>query len=195
MLKRKGSLSVDELSQALGITPMGIRQHLAILERDDLVTPSQVRRGIGRPSHLYSLTETAQDHFPKHYEEFAISLIKDLVEMAGPEKLEELLARRVDREVKVLKERWQGLNFNQRVEELGKLLDEHGSMGDVQRLEDGSYAIREFNCSIHKIAQAHPVVCEYEKRMVERALGCIVHTEECLAHGGQRCTYIVRPAV
>ncbi|MHB8757842.1 MAG: helix-turn-helix transcriptional regulator [Bacillota bacterium] len=195
MLKRKGSLSVDELSQELRITPMGIRQHLAILERDALVTPSQVRRGIGRPSHLYSLTETAEDIFPKHYEEFAIGLISDLIELAGPEKLQELLAFRINREVKALKERWQGLDFEQRVLEFGKLLDAHGAMGDVQRLDDGSYAIREFNCSIYKIAQAHPVVCDFEKKLVEGVLGCTVQTEECLAHGAQRCTYVVRPAV
>lgn len=195
MLKRKGSLSVDELSQELGITPMGIRQHLAILERDALVTPSQVRRGIGRPSHLYSLTDAAQELFPKHYEEFALSLIKDLIEVAGPDQFEAILARRIDREAKALKERWQGLDFDRRVQEFGKLLEEMGAMGEVQRLEDGSYAIREFNCGIYKIAQAHPLICDFEKKMVEEALGCQVKTEECAVHGGQHCTYIVRPAV
>lgn len=58
-LKKQGSLSVDDLSRCLGITPMGIRQHLAVLERDNLVMISSVRRGMGRPSYLYRLTELA----------------------------------------------------------------------------------------------------------------------------------------
>ncbi|MHB8926061.1 MAG: helix-turn-helix transcriptional regulator [Bacillota bacterium] len=195
ILKKKGRLSVDELSHQLGITPMGVRQHLAILERDDLVTPSQVRRGIGRPSHLYSLTEAAQDLFPKHYEEFAINLINDLIELGGQDRLQDILELRVQRISKELSDRWQGLGFEERVREFGKMLDTKGSMGEVEKLEDGAFAIREFNCGIYKIAQAHPIVCEFEKRLVERALGCSVQAEECIANGAQRCCYVVRAAV
>ncbi len=191
-LKKKGSLSVDELSQHLGITPMGIRQHLAILERDDLVTPSQVRRGIGRPSHLYSLTEAAQELFPKHYEAFAINLINDIVDLYGPGKLRELLEMRIDRQAKEMGDKLAGLSFDQRVQEFGKALENQGSMAELQKLEDGSYIVREFNCGIYQIAQAHPIVCEFERKMVERVLGGVVHVEECIAHGGQRCAYVVK---
>lgn len=191
-LKKKGSLSVDELSQHLGITPMGIRQHLAILERDDLVTPSQVRRGIGRPSHLYSLTEAAQELFPKHYELFAINLINDIVDLYGPDKLKELLEMRIERESKELGDKLAGLPFEQKVQEFSKVLENQGSMAEIQKLEDGSYIVREFNCGIYQIAQAHPIICEYERKMVERVLGGAVEVQECVAHGGQRCAYVVK---
>jgi predicted ArsR family transcriptional regulator len=183
---------VDELSQHLGITPMGIRQHLAILERDDLVTPSQVRRGIGRPSHLYSLTEAAQELFPKHYEAFAINLINDIVDLFGPDRLKELLEMRIQRMVKEMGDRLAGMTFDQKVQEFAKTLEAQGSMPELQKLEDGSYIVREFNCGIYQIAQAHPIICDYERKLVEKVLGGAVQVEECIAHGGQRCAYVVK---
>ncbi len=48
-LKKDGGMTCQELAEALGITSMGVRRHLIMLERDGLVTYSAVQRGLGRP--------------------------------------------------------------------------------------------------------------------------------------------------
>ncbi len=49
LLRRKGPMTAGELSDDLGIGSVGVRQHLALLERDGLVQISGVRRSVGRP--------------------------------------------------------------------------------------------------------------------------------------------------
>ncbi|HYM70676.1 MAG TPA: winged helix-turn-helix transcriptional regulator, partial [bacterium] len=71
LIKRHGPLTVQELSRRLEITPMGVRQHLAILERDGQLRSDGVRRGQGRPSRVYSITPEGDKIFPRTYEEVA----------------------------------------------------------------------------------------------------------------------------
>ena len=59
LLRRRGEMTATELSERLGIGAVGVRQHMALLERDGLVHTAAVRRGVGRPSHLYALTPAA----------------------------------------------------------------------------------------------------------------------------------------
>ena len=60
LIKRHGPMTVQELSQRLAITPMGVRQHLAILEQADAqVQMVQMACGArqGRSqSRVYSIT-------------------------------------------------------------------------------------------------------------------------------------------
>ena len=59
-LKRSGGSSVEELSTSLGLARMTIRQHLATLERDALVSSREVRRATGRPHYVFSLTDSGE---------------------------------------------------------------------------------------------------------------------------------------
>ena len=78
MLKKVGGLTADDLSKRIGITPMGVRQHLIALERKGIVNYDARKHGIGRPVFIYNLTEKADDIFPKIYGEFSLGLLKDL---------------------------------------------------------------------------------------------------------------------
>ncbi|MDA8085331.1 MAG: winged helix-turn-helix transcriptional regulator [Nitrospiraceae bacterium] len=65
LLKKNDGLTTGELSRHVGITPMGIRQHLLALERKNLIRYEMKKNGIGRPAFVYRLTELADDVFPK----------------------------------------------------------------------------------------------------------------------------------
>lgn len=65
LLRRQGQMTAAELSDALGIGAVGVRQHLALLDRDDLVRANGVRRGVGRPSHLYMLHRASRSTLPQ----------------------------------------------------------------------------------------------------------------------------------
>ena len=75
LLRRHGQMTAAELSDALGIGAVGIRQHLALLDRDGLVHTAGVRRGVGRPSHLYGLTGQAEALFPKRYDRLVMDAL------------------------------------------------------------------------------------------------------------------------
>ena len=59
---------------------MAVRKHLNVLERDSLLTISEVRQPMGRPLLVYSLSPKAEELFPKNYEHMAVEFLHDLKE-------------------------------------------------------------------------------------------------------------------
>src|ERR1700741_3691752 len=66
-LLRAADRTVNELADAVGLTDNAVRTHLAALERDGLVVMRGVRRGGGKPAHVYGLTTEAEALFPRAY--------------------------------------------------------------------------------------------------------------------------------
>jgi len=94
LLRRQSTMTAAELSDALGIGAVGVRQHLALLDRDGLVHTTGVRRGVGRPSHLYALTAAAEALFPKRYDRMAMDALAFVAARGGPEAIDQLFAER-----------------------------------------------------------------------------------------------------
>src|SRR5690348_8156311 len=92
LLRRQGQMTAAELSDALGIGAVGVRQHLALLDRDGLVRTAGVRRGVGRPSHLYALTEHAEALFPKRYDRLALDALAFVEAQGGAQAIDQLFA-------------------------------------------------------------------------------------------------------
>src|SRR5512137_838616 len=97
LLKKRGGMTAKDLGEALGITSMAVRRHLSALERDDLISAATVRRPMGRPTYVYSLTALADDLFPKNYPQLMIGLLEDIKALDGEEKIDQLFLRREER--------------------------------------------------------------------------------------------------
>lgn len=195
LLRKQGPLSANELAKALGITDIAVRRHLNTLERDQMLSVHTVRQAMGRPTYIYSLTEQAEDVFPKHYADITLELLQDLEEMHGTEVIDELFERREARLVKKYKER---MNADEPLEDLvaqlSKIQEERGYMAEWRTDEDGSrYVLTEHNCPIHSVAQHYTQACDSELSLFQKVLGAEVKQLECKAKGGQRCIYEVRP--
>ena len=78
LLKRTGSVTVEEAAGALAVASMTARQHLVGLERDGLVQSEKVRRSTGRPHFLYSLTPKGEEMFPRRYDLLAQILLDEV---------------------------------------------------------------------------------------------------------------------
>ena len=87
LLRQRGGMTVEDLSQNIGITSVAVRQHLDVLEASGLVQTTTERRPIGRPRRVYSLTDLADDLFPKSYHILANVLLQQLQEIAGPSQV------------------------------------------------------------------------------------------------------------
>ena len=66
-LKEHGRASVSDLAAAVGVKTVTVRHHLHTLQADGLVGVEEERQGVGRPRHIYSLTEAGQSLFPQKY--------------------------------------------------------------------------------------------------------------------------------
>ena len=194
LLKKNGSLSIDDLSAQLGITPRGIRQHLIYLERQGLVDYFAKRHGVGRPAFLYKLTEKADDFFPKAYHEFIIGTFKDLEKTDGKEKIDDIFRRRKDR---ILREKKEALSdkksIHDKVYTLKDVLESDGYILELYE-EDNKYTLKNFNCPISKVASEFRDACKHELEMYRELLKKEVTRQACLAEGALSCTYIIPKA-
>jgi predicted ArsR family transcriptional regulator len=194
LLKRRGTMSIDELSKELNITSMGIRQHLLSLERRNLIDFITKRQGIGRPAFLYKLTEKADEIFPKNYCEFTIDMLKDIEKNDGPDKINDIFKWR---KMRILKETKDALSdkrsFQDKVYEFSHLLESKGYFADLSSV-DHNYILKHFNCPIAKLASEYREACQYELQMYKELFGKEVTREECIALGNLSCTYIIPKA-
>jgi len=193
MLKTKGALTVSEMSKELGITEMAVRRHLNTLERDELIRSSLVRQAMGRPTNLYSLTEKAQEHFPKTYRDFAKDILDGIYELEGMDKIQQLFDMREERlRARYMEKMPEALpSIEEKVEALIKIQNEKGYMVDLEETEDGYY-IKENNCPISDIAKQYNHACEGEKKLFTNLLGSEVEAVQCMASGDQKCVYFVK---
>lgn len=194
LLRRRGPMTAAELSDTLGIGAVGVRQHLALLERDNLVRPAGVRRGVGRPSNLYALTEAAEELFPKRYDRLALDALAFVESYGGSAALDQLFSARQQQLAAQYAPRLAGKSPAEQVAELAAILNEQGYMCEWQQLPDGTFMLIEHNCPVDCVAQSYHQACVHELTLYESLLGVPLVREEALTEGGTCCRYrIGRP--
>ena len=193
MLKMNASLTVSEISKELGITEMAVRRHLNTLERDEFIKSSLVRQAMGRPTNLYSLTEKAENQFPKAYQNLALDILDDFFEEEeGTEKVKEIFDRREKRLRKAYEKKMQGMSsLDEKVKALANLQNDKGYIVEMNETEDG-YFIKEYNCPISEVAKVYNFACEGERKLFENVLKAEVESVECMARGDHSCIYVVK---
>src|SRR5688500_7200824 len=85
LLKRAGSITIEEAAGALSVASMTARQHLAGLEKDGLVTAEKVRRSLGRPHYLFTLTLKGEDLFPRRFDLLAQIFLEEVGSLSSTE--------------------------------------------------------------------------------------------------------------
>jgi len=193
ILQKDGTATVDSLSKALQLAPATIRRHLDILQRDNLVTFTQVRKPTGRPEYSFSLTETGYEALPKGYDVLLMDLVRELTELAadeiagktGAELLTLLLIRMGEREA-ATSSRGKG-----DVEEtLTRVLEERNLAPVVEQDEEGLH-ITVTNCPFRSVAKSEEAVCVFHKSLISAIVGSEVKQKADIARGGRHCSYLI----
>jgi predicted ArsR family transcriptional regulator len=189
LLRRHSEMTALELSEALRVGAVGVRQHLALLERDGLVRIAGLRRNVGRPSHLYTLTPEAEERFPRRYDRLAVDMVIYVAEVAGSDAVDEVLARRRAAMARELAPSLAGKGRAEQVAALAGLLAEQGYMCEWEQEADGSYTLTEYNCPVDCVARRHPGFCAQEILLYEELLGAPITREGTIAEGAACCRY------
>lgn len=192
MLKMNGTLTVSEISKDLGITEMAVRRHLNTLERDELIKSSIVRQAMGRPTNIYSLTEKAENQFPKAYRNLALDILDGILEEDGEQKIKDIFEKREKRLRDNYLKQMEGLtNLEDKVNRLVMIQNEKGYMVDSEETDNG-YLIKEYNCPISEIAKEYNHACDGERQLFENILDVEVESVKCMARGDHNCVYLVK---
>lgn len=189
LLRRHGQMTATELSQELNIGAVGVRQHLTLLERDNMVQVAGLRRSVGRPSYLYTLTNDAEQHFPKAYDRLAITMLTYIERQGGNEAISDALAARRSEQVASISQRLEGKPRREQIAELAAILSADGYMCEYEELGDGSFVLTHYNCPVDCIARQHAQICMQELLLYREVLGVTVERETTMVEGNRYCRY------
>ncbi len=193
VLLRESAATAGELAKRLGMSAVGVRRHLQVLEREGLVEAETVRReGPGRPSSRYALTDRARRLFPDRSAELANELMEYLEQEHGRSGLMAFLRWRQARQGRRYAAQLTGLDdAASRAEVLARLLSEDGFAAQVNPVETPQGAtvleLRQGHCAIAEVAEQHPELCAFEAALFKQVLGTGVSRKATIASGADAC--------
>ncbi|PCN46019.1 ArsR family transcriptional regulator [Brevibacillus laterosporus] len=192
LLKKRGSVSVKEMSEHLGVTRMSVRKHLYALEKDSYIQSSILRQHVGRPTYSYRLTVLSEELFPNEYDSLAMELIQEINDMFGESLVNSLFERRMAKIEKKYREAMSVQNFEERVATLAKIQDQEGYMVKLEKKQDDTYLLDEANCPVVEVAIRNRQACQCEVALFAALLNADVQRTECIADGNVRCRYLIK---
>jgi predicted ArsR family transcriptional regulator len=187
---RRGSQTVEDLRNLLGITDNAVRAHLSSLERDGIVHQTSTRPSGRRPAVVYGLTDDAERSFSQAYMPVLTRLVDALGERMSADELE-LLLRDVGEKLAQDQPALKG-NLRDRARGAAAVLTALGGLADVEESK-GAIAIRGYSCPLADAVRAHPATCEAARALVSELVGVDVK-EECEKGSRPRCRFEIRNA-
>jgi DeoR family transcriptional regulator, suf operon transcriptional repressor len=193
-IKAQRQATVASLADTLGISPISIRHHLSSLEAEGLIQIEIERQGVGRPRHLYSLTEQALRYFPNKYHvllERLLDEMKATLPAVEVERLIDGLAANVAANYGPLTPSG---SLEERLNHLITVLGAEGFMAEVQHIGTKT-VLTELNCPYLYVGQRHPEICRIDHTLIRSVLGVGVEQTACVLHGDHACTFTVNDSV
>jgi predicted ArsR family transcriptional regulator len=189
-LRAEGQCTVKELAEAVGISPVSVRHHLINLQAEGLVTAKEVRHGVGRPHHMFSLTDDALELFPTRYFQLTNRLLGQIKGSMQDDQVEVLFSSMADSMAESISERVKNLPLEQRLRQLVELLSQEGYDADYERRGD-EFFIREMSCPYLQLAITHPEVCLLDQGFIAKALALPVERITSLTEGDSHCAFTI----
>lgn len=193
VLLRQGEATAGELSARLGVSVQVTRRHLRSLEEEGLVEASPSAEGPGRPSNHWRLTSQGQTHFPNGSETFALGLLESLAGQLPTETMQSLLEQQALQKASDYRARLGSGPLAQRLATLVELRRAEGYVAECSSDSNG-WVLREFHCSVMRIAEQFPCVCDQELQLIRHTFpDCSVERVHWRLESGHSCGFRLTP--
>ncbi len=196
LLLRQGEQEACDLAETLEISVQAMRRHLRSLADEELVESSSTATGPGRPSNRWRLTHKGRQHFPDGSGHFALGLLDSMRAFLPPETLTSLLNQQAIDKAELYRSHLGDVPLSQRVERLANLRRDEGYVSECLPDEDGnSWRLHEMHCSVQRIAEEFPAVCDQELLLIRRTFpDCSVERVNWRLEGGHACGFRITPS-
>jgi predicted ArsR family transcriptional regulator len=196
LLKMRGPQTTAAMGKALGVTGEAARQQLARLAADGLVVSRVERRGVGRPAHMWELTEAGHARFPDAHGEVTAQLIRSIRTQLGEGVLDRIIeARAAESKAAYMKDLDGAADLAERVARLAEARTREGYMAECWA-EGKGHVLVENHCPICVAATSCQGFCRAELDTFRAVLGPDVSVErtEHIVAGDRRCVYRITDA-
>ncbi len=191
-LKVWGRATVNQLADSVGVKPITVRHHLKTLSAEGLITAEAERQHVGRPRHVYTLTEEAQSLFPHKYHMLAERLLEQLKDALPPEMVETLLDQIAVAIAQDIGPKLEQLSLEERLAAVAQILSSEGYMARWER-DAGAIRVIEHHCPYYLISRDHPEICRIGETLMRTVLHAEVAKDSCLIDGDECCTFRITP--
>ncbi len=198
ILKQEGPQDSKTLAARLGITAMGIRQHLYALRDEHLLSYREESRPMGRPAKMWELTREANQFFPDGSSELLADMLGHISKVYGSDALPKLIESRAQSQFANYYQQLQGCEtLLQKIQRLAQIRTEEGYIAEVQETPEGNYLLIENHCPICAAAQTCQNFCSAELHLFQQVLGpqANVRRMEHIVSGSRRCVYEVKTSL
>jgi len=194
ILREEKQATVEDLAKQLELTPMTIRHHLNVLQAQNLVEASKVRRSkkVGRPRLVYTLTDAADDLFPQGYGRLARHLVTEVKETVGEEQTGAMFRRMAERLASEAPPAGQGQGFEERLEQVSDFLVDQGFLSRWEETDEG-YVLTNVNCPYRRVSRQHNEVCLLDTELIRRLLGVEPERLSSMRAGEAACAFLLKP--
>ncbi len=183
--------TVKDLAQAADVTPVSVRHHLSNLQADGMVRVEEKRHGVGRPKHLFSLTDKALELFPTRYYKLANRILEEMKESLPPSVVSDIFAKIASSMTESLEEKLNGLPLDLRLETLQELLQEEGFEIVIEKKGD-QIIIHELCCPYYRVGLFHPEICVIDQELLSRSLDVPVEQVSSVLDGDPHCIFCIQ---
>jgi len=191
LLAARGEATAGEISGLLRLNAANIRRHLEAMRAEGLVDIRLERREVGRPSHVYRLTERAEE-LNGHYPRLLNRLVRRLVAMPEAEPLVAQVFDGVAEDVAAAHlAEVRGRTVEERVVETSLALKDEGIVDHWVRAEDG-YHLMNTTCPYRKAAEVSDAPCRSDTKVVAALVGAPVEQVSRIVDGQPVCEYVVK---
>ncbi len=190
-LKASSGTTVLELAKRVEVSPVTVRHHLSSLQADGLVEAQVERRSVGRPHHVFFLTDAGEELFPRQYLSLTKRLLHRLKANLPSEMVAELFEQIAHEIVTEHAGKLKGKNNAERMAVLIEILEAEGFMVNWKQ-KNGEFQIIEHNCPYRKLGLEHPDICKLDQALITAILDAPAEKRSCQLKGDPRCVYIVK---
>ncbi|MHA2169129.1 MAG: helix-turn-helix transcriptional regulator [Candidatus Kariarchaeaceae archaeon] len=192
ILKREGEIDLTNLSKELGITKMGVLNHIKDLEDMEIIERFEKRGGVGRPRLAIRLSPGSTDIFPKAYSTLTSSMLEFIEDKMGRNAVHDALKHRSNKMYETYSSAMEGKNFDQCMNKLADLRNQEGYMVELKMMPgNSSYELLEYNCPILNVAEQFQESCAVERELFEDVLGATVSTSHRVVAGDNVCRFLI----
>ncbi|MFM7675546.1 MAG: iron-sulfur cluster biosynthesis transcriptional regulator SufR [Synechococcus sp.] len=193
LLLRHGEATAAFLAESLEVSVQAMRRHLRSLEEEGLVDCHASQHGPGRPSNHWRLTPRGRQHFPDASDHFALGLLGSMADSLPPGTIDHLLGRQaLDKAIDYRRQIGSG-SLAERLERLVDLRRREGYLAECIA-DDDSWVFSEYHCSVMRIAEQFPCICDQELQMIRHTFpDCRVERVHWRLNGGHSCGFRLTP--
>ncbi|MCL4421470.1 MAG: transcriptional regulator [Candidatus Thermoplasmatota archaeon] len=190
-LKTSNGLSLNDLSQRIGISKMGILNQIQKLETRGMIERKIIKNKIGRPYFIFNLKDGSKSLLNNSSDAMLEDLLAYISEKGHGDIIESFLKDRYQTIRIEYSKKLYALDQDKKIEALVKLREDENYFPEHNKLNNQTDELLEYNCPIFRISNRFGIACSLETSLFSSVLDMDVKSTHRQVDGSGLCRFLI----